>query len=176
MKKLMLPLVTIGLFSVLSVVPVFAFSNPQYNSLYATKQMIEVGTMYTWNDETNLHITFSTWKSDWVLEEVHVAVGIDNDLDGNPPDSIPQTKSGNPKVGKFPYKSEGLGGIKDIEFVIPLSSIDDGATLNDHIAIAAHAVVSSPCGRETAWANCGAPKGYFTGNNWAVFYYYKVTY
>jgi hypothetical protein len=94
--------------------------------------------------------------------------------DGVPPDAIPQTKSGNPKVGKFPYKGEGLGGITTIEFTIPLSEIPGGAEVSDRLAIAAHAVVSRPCGEETAWGNCGTPKGYFQGHNWAVFYYYTV--
>jgi hypothetical protein len=94
--------------------------------------------------------------------------------DGVPPDAIPQTKSGNPKVGKFPYKGEGLGGITTIEFTIPLSEIPCGAEVSDRLAIAAHAVVSRPCGEETAWGNCGTPKGYFQGHNWAVFYYYTV--
>ena len=131
--------------------------------------LTKVGEVQVWNDGTNLHITYdtNTWEvSGWTLRETHLAIA--DDFEG-----IPQTHSGNPKVGKFPYKHEDLGGVELDEYVIPLTDL--GLTVGDQIVIAAHGVVMGPCGQEeTAWADCGGPDAFFPGGNWATFFTYVI--
>ncbi len=93
------------------------------------------------------------------MHETHIAVA-------EAFEDIPQTKTGNPKVGHFPYGHEDLGGAMTDPNVIPLEW-DAGTAL----IIAAHTEL---CNGETAWANCGGPDAYFPGNNWATFFYYTV--
>ena len=59
-------------------------------------QTIDAGTVRAYNDNTNLYVEITT-KNGWHLTESHLAIA--QTLAG-----IPQTKSGNPKVGNFPYK------------------------------------------------------------------------
>ena len=115
----------------------------------------EVGSVFVWNDAENLYVTYSTAVG---MTETHLAVAIELE-------DIPQTRKGNPKVGRFPHKHEGLGGAITDPYTIPL----DG--LSGEIIIAAHAVL---VGGETAWADCGGPDAYFPGNNWATYFTYTV--
>jgi len=95
------------------------------------------------------------------MDETHVAVaGAFGD--------IPQTKSGNPKVGRFPYKHEGLGGVMTDLYTIPLSDFEP---ITGPLVIAAHAALVDG---ETAWANCGGPDAFFPGGNWATYFHYTV--
>jgi hypothetical protein len=124
----------------------------------------QVGTVTVSNDGTYLYITYATWNP-WVITETHVAVA--TSLQG-----IPQTKSGNPKVGQFPYKHEDLGGVTSDPYTIPLADLSAGS--GDTLVIAAHAVVEIPCCREeTAWGDCGISFP-FPGNNWALYFEYLV--
>lgn len=116
-----------------------------------------VGSVFVWNDGDNLYVTYSTTGVG--MHETHLAVAEFFE-------DIPQTKSGNPKVGRFSYKHEGLGGATTDPYVIPLEW-DAGTEL----VIAAQADL---CNGETAWADCGGPDAYFPGNNWATFFYYTV--
>jgi len=129
---------------------------PKDPSWYEAHKMW-IGTAFVWNDGDNLHVRY------WMhvgMQETHLAVA-------EAFEDIPQTKSGNPKVGRFPYKHEGLGGARGDEYVIPLGDWDAGTEL----VIAAHAAL---CNGETAWADCGGPDAYFPGNNWATFFTYIV--
>jgi hypothetical protein len=183
MKRALFVLLAAAAFSALIVAPAFAHTSsaPQWNNLLAgsphyygepgpkdaawyESHKTLVGWVGTWNDGDNLHVIYYT-NPPWVLMETHVAVY-------ETIAEVPQTNNGNPKVGKFPYKNEGLGGVTVDEYVIPLSSI--GVTAGDDVVIAAHAVVSGPCGEETAWANCGGPTAYFSGKNWATYFGYTV--
>lgn len=100
---------------------------PYRVDLIAGKSM-DVGDVLVWNDEENLYVRYAT--DGWGLVETHLAVATDLE-------DIPQTKKGNPKVGKFPYKHEDLGGVLEDLYTIPLEW-DAGTTLY----IAAHAVVA----------------------------------
>jgi len=116
-----------------------------------------VGSVFVWNNETHLFVKYYT--DDVGMHETHLAVAEDFE-------DIPQTKSGNPKVGKFPFKNEGLGGAMMDMYTIP-HDFDAGTEL----IIAAHAAL---CNGETAWADCGGDDAYFPGGNWATFFYYTV--
>jgi len=156
-------LTVIALFT-FSVTPVLAHTeaDPQWSPLFAGSphyytpwwwaNKMEVGAVWVWNNETHLSVMYDTWVG---MHETHLAVA------GSFED-IPQTKSGNPKVGKFPYKHEGLGGAMTDMYTIP-HDFDAGTEL----IIAAHAAL---CNGETAWADCGGPDAYFPGGNWATFF------
>ena len=94
---------------------------------------------------------------DWEMTETHVAVA--DSLEG-----IPQTKSGNPKVGNFPYAMEHNPAVTTYTYVIDLEW-----EVGTELYIAAHAVVQDGCRQETAWADCQGPAFLFPGANWASF-------
>ena len=140
--------------------------SPHYGTPWWDQHKMLVGWVTIWNDEY-LHVEYST-IGDWYLTETHLAVVTDwNDF--------PMTKKGNPKVGHFPYKHEGLDSTYD-EYIIPLEvDWELGTTLY----IAAHAVVEKRLDtcvlqEETAWANCGGINAFFPGNNWATYTWYIV--
>ena len=129
-------------------------------------QTIEAGEVTAKVNGSNLEVTFSTIDG-WQLSEAHLWVGRSiND--------IPQTKTGNPIPGKFPYNSGALGGASTFTFNIPL----DSTGLNfscpaDPVEyyLAAHASVQKPNGSggyqtETGWSE-GSP--ITSKGNWATF-------
>ncbi len=118
-------------------------------------QVIEVGTVSIWNDETFLYVRYST-AGGWGLSETHLSVA--DTLDG-----IPQTKSGNPIPGKFQYKADYDPAVTDYTYAIDSSEWLEGTEL----FLAAHAVVELD-GYETAWGN-GLD---FPGSNWATYFTY----
>lgn len=173
MKNKLLYLLVFAAVFAFAVAPALAVTyGPQWNGLFAGSTQIEVGTINTYVEGSNLHIVIWTYDP-WVLSETHVAVGT------NPSSDFPMTKTGNPKVGLFPYAHTGLNGVNRDEYVIALSAIPGWTNANPEICIAAHAVVTSPLGQETAWGNCGTPKGTFADlvpggprGNWALYYWY----
>jgi hypothetical protein len=107
-------------------------------------QTILVGTVYVWNDTTNLYVKYViTDPAEWCLTETHLAVA-------ESLEEIPQTKKGNPIPGQFPYKHEDLGCITSDEYTISLSEIDGGVGPEDPLYIAAHAVVKEMSCYQTA--------------------------
>ncbi|MFC1933430.1 hypothetical protein ACFLXU_07445, partial [Chloroflexota bacterium] len=125
--------------------------------------------VYTHNSAA-FYFDFVTTEPGWEVIESHIAFAID-------PDDIPQTGSGNPKVGKFPY-SDDDGNYDPI-------AIPSAWTLPTQIYIAAHAVVryTDPCDpcivrEETAWGmgeDCnGAFSIPFGGRSWAEYFPYVV--
>ncbi len=117
-------------------------------------QHIDAGTVTVTNDEENLYVTYQT-NDDWSISETHLYVG--------PEEDIPQTRSGNPKIGHFPYH-----GDNNDPFVIPLSD------LNDCFVIVAHAVVNKIVDgeikqSETAFG-CGDKE--FSGKRWGCYFEY----
>jgi hypothetical protein len=123
-----------------------------------------VGDVLTWVDANVLYILFKT-DAQFSLAETHVGVFLKaND--------IPQTRSGNPKVGNFPYQHEDLSDTWD-RYAIPFASL--GISPGTTVVISAHAIVNGPNGQETAWGDCGGPNAYFRGNNWATYFTYPNT-
>jgi hypothetical protein len=101
--------------------------------LYAG-QTIDVGTVTVENNEDSLCITLET-TGDWVMSETHVAFS--TEFEG-----IPQTNSGNPQVGKFPYKHELDPAVQYDEYCFDLSEL--GYSSGTELFIAVHAVVEQP--------------------------------
>jgi hypothetical protein len=104
-----------------------------------------------------------TYKTDYgfTLSELHLWIGTDLS-------DMPQTNKGNPKVGRFPYKAEGLGGLNTYQFVIPIDDLFMSEKYCDKVLnFAAHANILSDNGVESAWANGNriADK-----SNWATYF------
>lgn len=154
---------TLGMAS--SVLSVRADPDVSTQILYAG-QHIEVGTVTVWNYGDILYVKYST-TGGWVLTETHLAVA--ESLDG-----IPQTKTGNPIPGKFPYKAVHDPWVGEYTYKIDLTEADPGVV--DGVCIAAQAVVmllddgGNMIQEETAWAD-GSD---FPGKNWATYFEYSV--
>jgi hypothetical protein len=124
-------------------------------------QDINVGTIQVTQDEQYLCVSFQITDSAWYIEETHLALAAS-------PDLLPQTGSGNPQVGQFPYSHTGLHAQSDL-FCVDYAAA--GYTASESIYVAAHAVVVRMSGgsvaqSETAW---GEGDG-FSGRNWAMYF------
>ncbi|MEN8223778.1 MAG: hypothetical protein ABFS05_00325 [Bacteroidota bacterium] len=120
-------------------------------------QFTDVGAVSVTHDEMNIYVTYHILEAGWCLSETHMHVA--PNLAG-----IPQTKSGNPKVGHFEYQMQH-DCITEYTYAVPIIW-EEGAT----VVIAAHAVVDGDFGEETAWGD-GAP---FPGNQWATYFSYHI--
>ncbi|MFC2071335.1 hypothetical protein ACFLUU_01260 [Chloroflexota bacterium] len=174
MKKALLPVLALVLALGLALPmasPAVAHveSDPQTIALVAGQDEV-VGNVQVWNDGNNLHVKYNITVAGWQLTETHLAVA-------TAIADVPQTKKGNPKVGKFPYAEP------DGDYTIELAWAP-GTTL----VIAAHAVVlyTESCDppivrEETAWGMglyCNGRDWVnsipFEGSNWAEYFEYKV--
>lgn len=109
------------------------------------------GKVYVKMDADHVYVIYNA-INDWKIKETHLYVGACN--------LIPQTGTGNPIPGKFPFATDNASGVQQVVFTLNKSD------LGDCFCIAAHARVSRPGQSETAWA-----KGEnFPGNNWAMFF------
>lgn len=123
-------------------------------------QTIDVGTVIVANNGTDLCVTYSA-TGDWRIKETHLHIALTVG-------DIPQTKTGNPRPGKFAYSHVLNPAAATDEYCFPLSDL--GYEAGADLIIAAHAVVQRLVGgqvaqTETAW-------GYgpnFPGANWATY-------
>jgi hypothetical protein len=121
-------------------------------------QNIPAGTVVVENDDQYLYVTYQT-DGDWLITETHLDVA-------TRPEDLKQTSKGNAVPGRFAYKSEHDPGVTTVSHTIDLAAWPSGTQLY----IAAHCVVVSAFGSETAW---GEGMG-FPGNNWAMYFSYQV--
>lgn len=129
-------------------------------------QTIRAGEVTSKVNGSNLEVTFTTVDG-WQLSEAHLWVG-------RSPNDIPQTKTGNPIPGQFPYKSGTLAGVSTYTFNIPLNSTGlnfSCPAIDVDYLMAAHASVRKPNGSggyqtETGWSE-GSP--ITSKGNWATF-------
>ena len=122
-------------------------------------QTIDIGSVTVENDGEELCVRYET-VGDWLLYETHLDIRLTLG-------DIPQTRSGNPKVGKFSY-SHDLTGTSLDEFCFPLTEL--GYTSGMDLVVAAHAAVErvvdgASVQEETAWGE--GPE--FPGNSWAMY-------
>jgi len=89
----------------------------------------DVGDVIVTNDGDNIYVTYEILEAGWGMMESHLHVAAE--LSG-----IPQTKKGNPKIGKFNYKSSHDMAVK-YTYVVPITW-----PVGSTVAIAAHAVVA----------------------------------
>jgi hypothetical protein len=136
-------------------------------TLYAG-QTIESGTVTIANDEDNLYVTF-TAENGWLLSETHLHVATSLA-------EIPQTKKGNPQIGKFKYSSNHNDPIQSHTYTISLMDYEWEADGSTELAIAAHAVVvqldsgGNVVENETGWGDGDG----FPGKNWAMYIEYTL--
>jgi hypothetical protein len=121
-------------------------------------QHTPVGTVAVENDGQFLYVTYQT-DGDWLIAETHLDVA-------TRPEDLQQTPKGNPVAGKFAYKSEHDPAVSTVSHTIDLAAWPSGTQLY----LAAHSVVVSAFGSETAWGEGMA----FPGNNWAMYFPYQV--
>jgi hypothetical protein len=122
-------------------------------------QYIDSGDVCVTTDGTNLTVTYTT-QDGWELNEAHLWIG--DSIDG-----FPQTKKGNPQVGKFPNNSGDITGVTVYSFTMSLSSVTDlfDGDLHNYCGSAApslymmaHAAVQKPDANggyqtETGWSD-----------------------
>ncbi|MFC2008532.1 hypothetical protein ACFLUT_00550 [Chloroflexota bacterium] len=159
MKKRVMLTLALGLVAALSV-PMSVGAEAQSVDLLAGQDM-PVGTVEVWNDGWNLYVVYTIDAEGWAMTEAHLAVA--EELA-----DVPQTKKGNPKVGKFAYCEEFVEPVTEWMVTIPLGDLEAG----DELVIAAHAAVVNAAEEleETAWAE-GRP---FPWKNWAMWFGYEV--
>ena len=121
-------------------------------------QSIPVGSVVVENDAQYLYVTYQT-DGNWLITETHLDVA-------TRPEDLRQTSKGNAVPGRFAYKSEHDPGVANVIHTIDLSAWPAGTPL----FLAAHSVVVSASGSETAWAE-GLD---FPGSNWAMYFSYAV--
>lgn len=133
-------------------------------------QTFQSGFLAVSHDQTSLTVTFDTIDG-WMLDEVQVHVGCSEQ-------DIPQTNSGNPRIGNFDYKATLDPAASTYTFVIDLDGISCLDTSPDNsLVIAAHAAVhlvdtdGTLLQGETAWSS-GSPSA---GRSWATYSNYTVT-
>ena len=107
-------------------------------------------------DESYLIITYTT-SGNWKINATHMYAGICED--------IPQTRSGNPRVGVFDYATTHSNGTNTVQYAIEVDFFDSC------FCVAAHAEVSltddsgNTIQSETAWGQGQQ----FDGNSWAMY-------
>jgi hypothetical protein len=121
-------------------------------------QSIPAGSVVVENDAQYLYVTYQT-DGTWLITETHLDVA-------TRPEDLKQTSKGNAVPGRFAYKSEHDPGVTTVTHTIDLTAWPSGTQL----FLAAHSVVVSVSGSETAWAE-GLD---FPGANWATYFSYEV--
>lgn len=141
----------------------------QCSTLYAG-QTINAGSVCVSVEGQDLTVAYTT-TGGWQLTVAHLWVG--DDLS-----TMPQTKTGNPQIGKFPYASGDITGATSYTFSIPLSSLSTSLDLCGHtFDIAAHAGLQKPDGSggyqtQTGW---GDGTQINSRGSWATYFTYTVT-
>lgn len=134
-------------------------------------QDVDVGTVLAVEDEDSLNVTYTT-TGDWYMSKTQLHVAEDCD-------DIPQTGSGNPKVGRFELSATHDPPVQEYTFEVPLDSAWESG---DTLCIAAHADVfqdkndngtfeSDVDREETAW---GEGDRFTERGNWAMHFDYEV--
>lgn len=121
-------------------------------------QTIPAGLVTVSNDGQSLLVTYHT-DADWLITETHLHVATS-------PEDLPQTSKGNAIPGLFDYQSTYDGGVTEAAYTIDLSAWPEGTQLY----IAAHSVVVSAAGTETAWGNGMG----FPGKDWSMYFSHMV--
>ncbi|MGD8593063.1 MAG: Calx-beta domain-containing protein [Gammaproteobacteria bacterium] len=147
----------VALFGFLSPAVCYSQIEPMVVPLLAG-QHIDAGTVSVTNTETEILVTYQT-TGDWLIKETHLDVELSYS-------GLDTTKKGNPIPGKFSYTTKHKSPVAEVSFTIENFGWEEGYELY----IAAHAVVTSSQGTETAWGD-GQD---FPGNNWATYFNYTV--
>ena len=115
-------------------------------------QHIIAGTMSIDANEEDIILTYRT-NEDWAIKETHLSLGDCNLL------TFPTTGADNPKIGRFEHSTTHSEAVREVSYFINKEAV------SDIYCFAAHAVVVSAKGSETAWAE-GID---FGGKSWAMY-------
>jgi hypothetical protein len=150
------------------------YKNPYYHVDLVAGQHVDVGDVDVYIEEIDGHYFLDVvYEIDpdnhWYLAETHLAVVCDD------PGAIPQTDTGNPIPGHFPYSMEhDPYHDKEYTYLVPLDQFGDCETLVLYIAAQAEVVKRRGCEivrEETAWGGCMGDCCFsFSGSNWATFF------
>jgi hypothetical protein len=121
-------------------------------------QSIPAGSVTVENDAQYVYVTYQT-DGNWLITETHLDVA-------TRPEDLKQTSKGNAVPGRFAYQSVHTPGVATVVHTLDLTAWPSGTQL----FLAAHCVVVSATGSETAWAE-GLD---FPGSNWAMYFSYAV--
>jgi len=133
-------------------------------------QTIDAGDVCVTVADGMVNVTYVT-ENGWMLAEAHLWVGT-NLAD------MPKTKTGNPKIGNFPYNSGDITGATAYTFEIPLESLGFVCPGPDQSYFAAaHAAVLKENGRggyqtETGWAEGSK---IVSRGSWATYFTFALT-
>lgn len=120
-------------------------------------QTIDAGLLYLDDIDTNgdgqddvLKVTYEL-KNNWELVNIHFWIG-------TALGDMPQTKTGSPKLGNFPYNFDITGNQSTYTFEIPFNVIGFSCGSEGVYMVAAHASIRLPLGggsyqNETAWGD-----------------------
>ncbi|MCE5174362.1 MAG: hypothetical protein ABFC90_03890 [Bacteroidales bacterium] len=139
-----------------------------YKALYPG-QKDRIGYIAITNNENFLYVKYHIDSANWVISETHLYVG------SRP--GAPVTKSGNPKVGNFPYSAVHNPTVRTYEYAIPLDSLGSLGVPYSRIIVASHAVVlrlnasNIVLQEETAWSGCIR---FVEKGNWALYGEYII--
>ena len=124
-----------------------------------------VGNVAVSNDGESITVKYMITEDGWCMTETHLQVA-------EVVSDIPQTKNGNPKVGKFDNSTDH-DPCETMEYTIPIPTNPDSTV--DTVYIAAHAVVrleeSDETFEETAW---GFGTEFADDRNWAMYFTYTI--
>ncbi|MEN8374571.1 MAG: hypothetical protein ABFS34_03915 [Gemmatimonadota bacterium] len=141
----------------LSVIPALpAVCSEITGTALIADEVVPVGTVEVSNDEANLYVVYRT-SAAWPILNTAVFVG-------DSPADIPVNKKGNPRVGKFPFKSAHGPGTMEVVWEIPLTEVSGFDAV-----IAAFAQVGESA--EGAW---GAGTAIVENGNWSTFFTHTV--
>lgn len=121
-------------------------------------QTIPAGSVTVENDGQYLYVNYRT-DGTWLITETHLAVA-------TRPEDLPQTGKGNAIPGQFADQTTHDPGVTEVTHTLDVSAWPAGTPLY----IAAHSVVVSAAGTETAWGQGLA----FPGKNWAMYFGHTV--
>lgn len=133
-------------------------------------QTIEVGEVCAEVSSGLLSVTYNL-VGEWTFVETQLWVGTNLQ-------NMPQTNTGSPKIGNFPFKSEDVLGETSWSIQIPLEDLvgfDGMETSCDplQVLLAAHATVRlGPEGSETAWAD---GINLLEQGSWATYWSFELT-
>lgn len=136
-------------------------------------QTIAAGTVSTSIEGENVKITYAT-TGGWLLHETHLWAGLTLA-------AMPQTNSGNPKVGNFPYNSGALGGVTSYSVLVPLSTFGLTSSMTQCAPVTAYIVSHAVVKKQLADGTFQSETAYGEGTrlvqkgNWATWFSVVLT-
>jgi hypothetical protein len=115
----------------LMALPGGALANGVCTHALVAGQFTDVGSVTVSNDSANIYVNLEVDQPYWRITEVHIHVAAEKD-------DVPQTKAGNPKVGKFAHSEELDAPVTSYEWSTGIPTDTDG---DGNYFVLAHAVV-----------------------------------